>query len=94
MCCFCDSLFDWHRKKGKSKRRDDDDDDEESTLTRETDAQFASQDEIANVLKKHIVDGDDKFLQAVAAHMIRPLNQKFQVLHCVCGVRVITFRVS
>ena len=69
------------RKRGKGKRRDEDDDEQDDAAASSTqEVSFASEREISAVLAKNIPDCSDKpFFDALAAHMQRPLNQKFQV---------------
>ena len=66
------------RKRAKGKRRDEDED-EEADAPAAREVSFGTEREIAAVLAQNIPSCSDAgFFSALAAHMARPLNHKFQ----------------
>ncbi|XP_004580428.2 E3 UFM1-protein ligase 1 [Ochotona princeps] len=66
-------------KKVKKKGRKDDDSDDESqsshTGKKKPEMTFMFQDEIEDILRKHVQDAPEEFISELAEHLIRPLNK-------------------
>ncbi|XP_040839724.1 E3 UFM1-protein ligase 1 [Ochotona curzoniae] len=68
-------------KKVKKKGRKDDDSDDESqsshTGKKKPEMTFMFQDEIEDILRKHVQDAPEEFISELAEHLIRPLNKTY-----------------
>lgn len=68
-------------KKIKKKGRKDDDSDDESQLShtgkKKPEMTFMLQDEIEDILRKHVQDAPEEFISELAEYLIRPLNKTY-----------------
>ncbi|XP_062042501.1 E3 UFM1-protein ligase 1 [Lepus europaeus] len=68
-------------KKIKKKGRKDDDSDDESQLShtakKKPEMTFMLQDEIEDILRKHVQDAPEEFISELSEYLIRPLNKTY-----------------